>query len=116
MRQIVRSLALVAILALGPGCFVLDELDSGMELMKETSPSARKAAAAKAAAEEEEARAPTRKKEGPQIDVAAWWKKARTPSSGPKDPETAIEVVSCRIGGSVRFMSKTDCQIQGGRF
>jgi hypothetical protein len=109
MRQIACSLALAALLLL-PGCFVLDEMDSGMAKMKENSPGAK----AKAEAEAVE-QAPVRK-DGKPLDLAAWWKTARTPTSGPKEPGERIEIVSCRIGGDVRFMSRTDCEVQGGTF
>jgi len=109
-----RSLALLFAMALwvGPGCFVLDELDDGMAKMKEVSPSARKQAEAAAEAE----LAAARKPKGKPLDLARWWKSARTPTSGPKEPGTAMEVVTCHIGGEVRFMAKTDCEVQGGRF
>jgi len=110
MRQIACISGLAAILLAGPGCFVLDELDSGMEKMKASSPGT-KASAAPA----DEAPAPARKY-GKPVDLAAWWKSARTPTSGPKEPGERMEIVSCRIGGEVRFMSRTDCEVQGGRF
>ena len=111
MRQRMRILTLAAALALSPGCFVIDELDKGMALMDEVSGGAKKPAAESAPETPAE-----RKKADARVAVSKWWKNARTPSSGPKDPATATEIVSCRIGGGTRFMSKTDCQVQGGRF
>lgn len=112
MRQIARSLGLLALLLVGPGCFVLDEMDSGMAKMKANSPSAK----AKADAEAERVEQVPARKDGKPLDLAAWWKSARTPSSGPTDSGERSEIVSCRIGGGVRFMNKTDCEVQGGSF
>jgi hypothetical protein len=113
MRQIACSLGLAALLLL-PGCFVLDEMDAGMAKMKENSPGAK--AEAGAAAEGEAVEQAPARKDGKPVDLAAWWKSARTPSSGPKEPGESIEIVSCRIGGDVRFMARTDCEVQGGTF
>jgi len=90
------------------------ELDNGMKLMDENSPRKKNAPAA----EEGEPEVAVAKREGPsaQQALAKWWKHARTPSSGPRDPATATEIVTCRIGGATSFMSKTDCEIQGGTF
>jgi hypothetical protein len=110
MRQLACISGLAVLLLVGPGCFVLDELDSGMAKMKASSPNAK----AEAESSEEEP-APARK-DGKPVDLAAWWKSARTPASGPKDGGERMEIVSCRIGGEVRFMSRTDCEVQGGRF
>jgi hypothetical protein len=114
MRQRACIAALVALLATGPGCFVIDELDNGMELMEGNSPSSKKQ-------EPEPAPVPTRtaqRRKGPEARKALtdWWKGARTPASGPEDGAPTIEIVSCRIGGEIRFMSKTDCEVQGGSF
>ena len=119
MRQILCMLGLVGLLAGGPGCFVLDELDSGMEKMKEASPGARAKTEAKQAEAERETWDDARKrsgKDGKAIDLKAWWKSARTPSSGPRDPSASVEIVTCRIGGEKRFMTKVDCEVQGGRY
>jgi hypothetical protein len=114
MRQRACILALAALLAAGPGCFVVDELDHGMELMDENSPNAKKQAP-------EPEPVPTRtayRRKGPDARkaLADWWKGARTPTSGPADGASTTEIVSCRIGGEVRFMGKTDCEVQGGSF
>ena len=117
MRRILCILGLAGLLAGGPGCFVIDELDSGMEKMKEASPGARAKANAEAEQADRAASAPSaRKKDGKRIDLTGWWKSARTPSSGPKDPTAAIEIVTCRIGGEKRFMSKVDCEVDGVRY
>jgi hypothetical protein len=111
MRRRMRILALAAVLAFGPGCFVIDELDAGMDLMDEVSAGRKKPSgepAPETAADEKKANA--------RVAVSKWWKSARTPSSGPKDPATATEIVTCRLDGQTLFMSKTDCEVQGGRF
>jgi hypothetical protein len=113
MSRPLRFLALAWVLALGPGCFVIDELDNGMQLMEETSPSKKKAPA-----EEPEPEVEVARRKGPSARkaLADWWKNARTPTSGPEDPDTATEIVTCHIAGATRFMSKTDCEVQGGTF
>lgn len=101
---------LLAVGLAGPGCFVLDELDSGMAQMK-----------GEAAKKEETA--PGKPAEGStakgasemQAKVKNLWRNARTPTSKetPADPGAAL--VACKLGGGTRFMSKTDCLTQGGR-
>ena len=107
-----------ALLASGPGCFVVDELDSGMEQRKATSPNARKRAGA--GPESPPQPGATRPDGDPVADARValrkWWKHARTPTSGPKDPARATAIVSCHVAGQTRFMSRTECEVQGGTF
>lgn len=113
MSRPFRILALAAFLALHSGCFVIDELDDGMKTMDEMSPHSKKKPA-----EEAPPAATGAKRSGPsaQEALAKWWKHARTPTSGPRDSASAAEIVTCRVGGQTLFMSKTDCEIQGGKF
>jgi len=108
MRRRTCMLALAAVLATGPGCF-LGELDSSMELMDEISGGGKQAEAETEAPEEPAGR-------DPRAAAKRWWKSARTPASGPADGKAATEIVTCRLGGETRFMSRTDCEVQGGRF
>lgn len=119
MRRRLPTLLAAAVIGLAcPGCFVIDELDSGMDLMKEHSPkqgggeAEPEPAAGPSAASRAEER--TRKL---QADAKDWWKKARTPTSKEPaaDASPGAAIVSCRIGGAIRFMSRSDCLSQGGR-
>jgi len=115
MRNRLWILALTAaLLASVPGCFVVDELDSGLEQMKASSPKAHKRAAAEPAAEPETATSD--RTADARLALRKWWKHARTPTSGPKDPARATAIVSCHVAGQTRFMSRTDCEVQGGTF
>lgn len=108
MRRRTVTLALAALLATGPGCF-LGELDASMDLMDEMSGGGKKAEAEAEAPDEPAARTP-------RTAAKDWWKSARTPASGPADGTAATDIVTCRLGGETRFMSRTDCEVQGGRF
>jgi len=121
MSRRARILALCALLAFGTagsGCFVLDELDSGMAKMEEHSAKKKKNEQGKTAAEAEPA--PGSRSSSGKADTRAaladWWKSARTPTSGPREGDEAADIVACRIGDETRFMSRTDCEVQGGRF
>jgi len=116
MRNRLWILALTAaVLASGPGCFVVDELDSGMEKMKASAPGAHKRATEPEPAPEA-ARADPDRSADARLALRKWWKNARTPTSGPKDPSRATAIVSCHVAGQTRFTSRSDCEIQGGTF
>jgi hypothetical protein len=40
-----------------------------------------------------------------------WWQQAKTMTPG----EKPAGIVNCRLGDGIRFMSKDDCIVQGGR-
>lgn len=88
------------------GCFVLDELESGQEIMEKNSP--KDAKKAETAAEDE-----NKPPSGSQ-----WWSSAKTierraddENADPGDPK---KLVSCRVSGATRFMRRGDCLSQGG--
>ena len=99
-----RVLAVLAACVFFCGCFVLDEIDAGQKEMdrydkdKKTSeePAAGKAETA-----------------SPQERAKQWWNSART--FAPREDDAKSDVVTCKLGGTARFMSRTDCQNSGGR-
>ena len=95
------SLALgLSLLAAGAsGCFVFDEIDSGMKELERFDGAADEAPATPAAAPPEAA---------PQ---ASWWEKARTLGSEPANER----IVRCELDGTTQFMDRDDCLGRGGR-
>ncbi len=94
-----RRLALLMLCVCVSGCFVFDELDAGEKIMEQN-------AAAKPAA------APAQPAAAHQTG-SGWWANAKSLSDTPADPGTN-PAVACTIGGSTRFMRKSDCLSQGG--
>jgi len=92
------------------GCFVLDELDAGAEIMDAHSPKRNKKA-------KEAATASSEKGEEEKPAGQAWWSQARSLNRPAEDAasDDPAAVVSCRLGGATRFMRRGDCLSQGGR-
>lgn len=89
------------------GCFVFDEIDSGMESMEKNSPQGAK-----------KAEAPAGEDPNKPATGSAWWSSAKSierrsedENADPADPK---KLVSCRISGASRFMRRGDCLSQGG--
>jgi hypothetical protein len=114
----ISAVLLVAVLALG--CFALDEIDQGQEVMDKHYGHARK--------EKEKAAAPAPAadaKEDPGVvaRVRSWWEKKQAEggggSSSPADsgppPHPDDVLVRCKVGGTTQFMRKFDCQLRGGK-
>ena len=111
-----RWILLIALLAsLCQGCFVLDEIDKGQQLMDQHSPGARKQAAKRKEAEEapRSARAGAKQEEGTLDGLKKWWKKKREPAPPKRDPDDGV--VRCQIGRTTQFTRKSDCTLRGGR-
>lgn len=111
-----RSAALLlSLLLLAPGCFVLDELDAGREIMEQHSP--------KTAREQEAApKQATSSKGGKQNEeglvgrVQGWLAQRKAEAERAKPTVHPEDVpVRCEIGGSMHFLRKFDCQLRGGR-
>ena len=102
-----RIAALVFLCFALSGCFVLDEIDSGMEMMEKNSPQGAEKAAVPAA--EDPNKPPSRDE---------WWSSAksieRRSEDANADPADPKKLVSCRISGATRFMRRGDCLSQGG--
>ena len=110
MRLRVCALLLVAVL--GSGCFVLDELDKGNEILDSHSPTRSKAAQGKAAAANPAAK-PGDPAQDPKAREKAWWQSARSLSRADEKPSEDPSV-RCRLGGGIRFTRQSDCLTQGG--
>jgi len=104
------------------GCFVLDELDQGEELMLQASSRGGKHLEEQKRKQEQEeqwssAHEATHKDEGMldgmQKTVAEWWDKATAEPPRERGPGDAL--VRCELGSKSRFMSKNDCDLRGGR-
>jgi len=110
-----RSAALIAALLLvAPGCFVLDELDAGREIMEKHSPKK------KVEKQEEPPKAAASARGGDDEGVVArlrGWLAERTAETSPDRPQYGPDdgAVRCRIGGNTHFVRKSDCQLRGGR-
>jgi hypothetical protein len=126
MRRL--PIALLAAL-LSSGCFVLDEIDSGQQVMDQHYGKARRdkesAEAAKAGKTPPGApAAAAQKEEGVLARVRGWWdaKSAQggggapgaAPDSGPP-PHPDDVLVRCKVGSTTQYMRKFDCQLRGGK-
>ena len=109
-------LTLLASIAL-TGCFVVEELDHGMEELDRYSANGREKnkaeAAAKGAAEEQAATASRLKEPGIRDKLAGWWREALEEETVAPDPNDGI--VKCEYRGTVRFTRQSDCELLGGR-
>jgi hypothetical protein len=88
------------------GCFALDEIDAGQKEMDRYDAKKKAASDASAASGKPETASP-------QERMKQWWNSARTLT--PREDDAKSDVVSCQLGGHVRFMSQGDCQNSGGR-
>lgn len=100
-----RRLAVVLASTLSWGCFVLDEIDAGQKEMDRYSGKPPEAAA--------EAKDSKDKELSPAERARQWWDSART--FEPRSEDAKSDIVSCKVGGAIRFMSQIDCQNSGGR-
>lgn len=109
-----RRTALASLLAavlLLPGCFVIDELDHGSDILDKHSS---KAADAKKAKEEEAAQSAVTAKKGA---VDAYFQQenedgtTRTFAPG----QMSEGIVACKLGGQTQFMTRENCAARGGR-
>lgn len=105
-----RLVLVILVALLCSGCFVMDELDAGMEIMDAHTPADKKKAKAAETAEagEEPEKPPTYDEA-----VTGWFQNAQT--LGPRKEGGDNPMVKCEIGGSVRFTKRVDCRSQGGR-
>lgn len=121
MRRLALALTCAVALA-GPGCFALEEIDQGQEIMDEHFGGERKA---KAQAEEEAREQAAREKDGDEglwARARGWWDGGGegedgaepAPSGPPPHPDNVVG--RCELDGSTQFMRKFDCQLRGGRY
>ncbi len=97
------------------GCFVAEELDSGMAIMEHHTKREKGSDPASAAATTGARRA----KSDPDLltrlqaaggKVVDWWDDVRRPAPDPNDG-----VVRCRVGGTTQFTRRSECAARGGR-
>jgi len=111
-----RWILIVALVAsLCQGCFVLEEIDKGQELMDQHSPAAREQAAKREEASQapSSARAGAKQEESTFDRLKKWWQKKREPAPPKRDPDDVV--VRCQIDGTMHFTRKSDCMLRGGR-
>jgi hypothetical protein len=102
-----RVLVVILASTLCWGCFVLDEIDAGQKEMN------RYDGKNKVKSSSETPAAGKSETVSPKERMRQWWDSARTFS--PRADDAKSDVVSCKLGGAVRFMSQGDCQNSGGR-
>jgi hypothetical protein len=117
MRRWSAIVCLIAAAGLATGCFVIDEIEAGQEIMDQHRPGG-----AKAEAEEEAAPPSEEGSPGLVAKVKDWWAGLGADSGGspqrdsgpPPHPDDVLG--TCDLGGSLTFMRKFDCQRKGGEF
>ena len=100
---VLPGILLVLALAGLPGCFAFEEIDSGMEEMNWTVKE-----------EPEPKRVPRAAASGKSDDSAprrSLWEGGRSLNPNEMD----AEIARCALGGSVQFMTRSDCLARGGR-
>jgi len=113
-----RWIALCSVAFLLGGCFVLDEIDAGQEILKQHAP--KDAAEAEAEAEED----PSGKDSPGFLDRAKrFWAGLRSDKQGrtggrandspPPHPDNTL--VRCDVQGRLEFTRKFTCQRKGGK-
>jgi len=95
----IQRIALLVLCACLSGCFVFDELEAGEKIMEQNAAKPEAAPAQPAAAHQ---------------TGSGWWANAKSLRDAPADPGNN-PAVACQIGGSTRFMRRSDCLSQGGR-
>ena len=109
-----RALPLILALALPTGCWIGEEMDSGMEILEQHSPKDRR----EKQAEPERPPAPEAARparEGPGLfgSLIDWVGKKFEPPPPPPDPSD--EIVRCIFRGREQFLRLYDCELRGGR-
>lgn len=117
MRRWSAILCLLAAACLASGCFVLDEIQAGQDLMDQHRPGGAKAEEDASESEPSGDASP-----GLVAKVKDWWSglgadggDATARDSGPP-PHPDDVLGTCDLGGSLTFMRKFDCQRKGGGF
>ena len=117
-------LRLVAILSSAlwlSGCFIAEEIRQGDALIEQHSVGWREKkkgieqAKAEDAKAEAEAQSQKAQNSGPGVPdkLADWWHE--TVDEEPVKVNRDDKLVSCKIGGTVKFVRKSDCQVRRGR-
>ncbi|MBW2273929.1 MAG: hypothetical protein JRG96_11705 [Deltaproteobacteria bacterium] len=112
MRLLAIAIAIALVSCVTTGCFVFDELDSGLAIMDQHS--RKKPEEPKPAAQPSDSSGSSFLS---GIDVAGQFRKFQDKvgeaMAKPPDPDNTL--VHCEVEGRVRFTRKYDCQALGGR-
>ena len=107
-----RLLVTILVSGLSLGCFVLDELDAGLEMMD--NPHFGNAPAKKEVEPQPDRTRPEQESPSPSAvaaRLAKWWKEeARTLGS----EEVDEDLVRCTLAGATQFMRRSNCLARGG--
>ncbi len=103
------------------GCFINEELRQGDALIEQHSSGWREKKKSMALAEQEAAKAEAEAQSqkarnagpGVQHKLADWWHE--TVDEEPVKVNRDDKLVSCQIGGKVKFVRKSDCLVRRGR-
>lgn len=102
------------------GCFVIDEIQKGNDLIDQHSTGWReekklKDKKAKELAENASASrdSPYTTWKGVKEKAQLWWQEALEEEAVTAEPTDTV--VSCQLGGQVQFLRKSDCATRGGR-
>jgi hypothetical protein len=112
-RRLIAVACASGLSAMLSGCWVIEELDRGSELMDQHSPNAnakKKAEAAAAVAQPTVAAQQDAVARYFRDEEAAGTTKTFTPGS------VSEGIVACKLGGSTQFMKKEDCGVRGGSY
>jgi hypothetical protein len=99
-----RRLLLLLVPLLAVGCFAFDEINKGQKEMDRYGGRSKGKDVEEAAKSDELS---------PKDRARQWWDKART--LAPREEGAPSDIVSCRVGGAVRFTTESDCRNVGGR-
>jgi hypothetical protein len=104
---------LLAVALANSGCFVLDEIEKGQELMATHSPDTPASASGQAESAE--------KPQTPRERLAEYYAKQRAKAKSRAEKTASADapgdaVGSCKVGGSTQFMRRSDCELRGGTF
>lgn len=110
-----RLVPLTLVLWLCSGCFVLDEIDSGAEIMDQHASNERRAADAekKAKTAEEEEGSLLADLQGQVASLGGWLEEATEKAPPERDPSDTP--VLCEVAGRTHYLRKSDCSVRGGR-
>jgi hypothetical protein len=106
------SFAVVLALSTTTGCMVMDELDTAAAKMPTTNKKKEEDAKKAAGKSGSGAAGQIATSKAAVLEASRqWWKQAKTLNDG----EAPEGIVSCRLPEGLKFMSKDDCVVQGGK-
>ena len=101
---------LIVVSQLCGGCFILDEIEKGRELMRQHSPDTA-AEAQVSGADANNGNKTARQR------LADYYAKQRAKASAPAASDDPSDMLgSCKIGKKTRFTRRSDCELRGGVF